>query len=163
MKIGLMSDTHSHLDPQVFELFEEVDEIWHAGDVGKIEVAEKLKSFKPLRCVYGNIDGQDIRVDYPRDLRWKCEGLDIWMTHIGGYPGRYNKRVREGMAENAPGMFICGHSHILKVMYNDKYQCLHVNPGAAGIVGFHKVRTMIRFEINDGKPENMEVIELGSR
>ena len=112
MRIGLISDTHSHLDPQVFELFKDVDEIWHAGDVGNVEVVEKLAAFKPLRCVYGNIDGKDIRVDYPRDLRWKCEGMDIWMTHIGGYPGKYNRRIREEMAVNPPGMFILSLIHI---------------------------------------------------
>ncbi len=163
MRIGLISDTHSHLDPQVFELFKDVDEIWHAGDVGKVEVAEKLEAFKPFKCVYGNIDGKDIRLDYPRDLRWNCEGMDIWMTHIGGYPKKYNKRVREQMAINPPGIFICGHSHILKVMFDNKHKCLHINPGAAGIVGFHKIRTMIRFTIENGAPKDMEVIELGSR
>ncbi|MBT8221139.1 MAG: metallophosphatase family protein [Bacteroidia bacterium] len=163
MRIGLLSDTHSYLDPQVFELFAEVDEIWHAGDVGKLSVAEELKVFKPFRCVYGNIDGQDIRLDYPRDLRWECEGMDVWMTHIGGYPGRYNQRVRSIMKSNPPGLFICGHSHILKVMFDEKHQCLHINPGAAGKSGFHRVRTMVRFSIVEGRVKDLEAIELGHR
>lgn len=163
MRIGLLSDTHSYLDPQVFELFAEVDEIWHAGDVGRVEVADSLRDFKPFKCVYGNIDGKEIRVDYPRDLRWNCEGMDVWMTHIGGYPGRYNQRVRAVMKSNPPGLFICGHSHILKVMYDEKHQCLHINPGAAGKSGFHRIRTMTRFTISEGRVKDLEAIELGSR
>ena len=163
MRIGLISDTHSYLDPQVFELFAEVDEIWHAGDVGKVEVAQELEAFIPFKCVYGNIDGKDIRVDYSRDLRWNCQGMDVWMTHIGGYPERYNKRVREVMKSNPPGLFICGHSHIMKVMFDKRYNCLHINPGAAGIVGFHKIRTMARFTIDAGRIKDLEAIELGVR
>lgn len=162
-KIGLLSDTHSTLDPKVFKYFEEVDEIWHAGDIGDMEVIKKLEAFKPLRAVYGNIDSGTVRTTFPLDLRFDCEGMDVWITHIGGYPGRYNKRVREIMAENPPDLFICGHSHILKVMPDKKHDLLHINPGACGIHGFHKVKTIIRFSIDGGKITGLEVIELGTR
>ncbi|MEO1627381.1 MAG: metallophosphoesterase family protein [Bacteroidota bacterium] len=162
-RIGLLSDTHSHLDEKVFSYFEGVDEIWHAGDVGSVEVIDRLADFKKVRGVYGNIDGAEIRRIWPLDQRFVCDGLDVWITHIGGYPGRYNKRVREQLATDPPGLFICGHSHILKVMPDRKHQLLHINPGAAGIHGFHKIKTLIRFAIHEGKVQDLEVIELGRR
>jgi len=162
-RIGLMSDTHSHLDEKIFEYFKDCDEIWHAGDIGTIELVEKLKEFKPLRIVYGNIDGKIFRETIPLDERFECEGMDIWMTHIGGYPGRYNKRVRAVLEKNPPDVFICGHSHILKVMPDKKHNLLHINPGACGIYGIHTVKTIIRFAIEDGKIKDMEAIELGSK
>ena len=162
-RIGLMSDTHSFLDEKIFTYFEECDEIWHAGDIGSMELVERLEAFKPFRAVYGNIDNATIRRAFPLDLRFDCEGMDIWMTHIGGYPGRYSKRVREIIVDNPPDVFITGHSHILKVMPDKKLNLLHINPGACGVHGFHKVKTIIRFSINDAKIEDMQVIELGLR
>ncbi len=162
-RIGLLSDTHSYLDPKIFKYFEEVDEIWHAGDIGSMEIIEQLEAFKPLRVVYGNIDGGKLRTEFPLDLRFECEGMQVWMTHIGGYPGRYNRRVRILMQEHAPDLFICGHSHILKVMPDKKHDLLHINPGACGIHGFHKVRTIVRFSIEDAILKDLEVIELGLR
>jgi len=161
-RIGLMSDTHSHLDEKIFDYFKDCDEIWHAGDIGTMELVERLKEFKPLRIVYGNIDGGIFREKFPLDERFECEGMDIWMTHIGGYPGRYNKRVKKVLEQNPPDVFICGHSHILKVMPDKKHDLLHINPGACGIYGFHKVKTIIRFAIDNGKIKDMEAIELGS-
>ena len=162
-RIGLMSDTHSFLDDKIFTYFEECDEIWHAGDIGSMELVEQIEAFKPFRAVYGNIDDVKIRRAFPLDLRFDCEGMDIWMTHIGGYPGRYSKRVRELIVDNPPDVFITGHSHILKVMRDKKLDLLHINPGACGIHGFHKVKTIIRFSINEAKIEDMQVIELGLR
>ena len=162
-KIGLLSDTHSFLDDKVFEYFKEVDEIWHAGDIGSMEVVEQLEAFKPLKAVYGNIDGGVLRQSFPLDLRFDCEGMDVFMTHIGGYPGRYNKRVREILEVNPPDLFICGHSHILKVMPDKTHKLLHINPGACGNHGFHKVKTIIRFSMDKGRITGMEVIELGKR
>ncbi|MDB5110643.1 MAG: YfcE family phosphodiesterase [Mucilaginibacter sp.] len=160
MKIGLLSDTHSFLDDAVFKHFESCDEIWHAGDFGNIELANQLAVFKPLRGVYGNIDGKEIRQTYPEDLRFTCEGLDVWMTHIGGYPDKYNLRIKNEIYSNPPQLFIAGHSHILKVIYDKKINCLHLNPGAAGKQGWHKVRTLMRFNISEGKISGLEVIEL---
>lgn len=162
-KIGLISDTHSYLDPQVFEYFKEVDEIWHIGDVGDIKVLDALKAFKPIRGVYGNIDDELIRRELPLDYRFTMEDMDIWMTHIGGYPGRYASRVRDILKVKAPDVFICGHSHILKVMRDRKYDMICMNPGAAGKHGFHKVRTLLRFDIMHGALNNLELIELGTR
>ena len=162
-RIGLMSDTHSHLDEKIFEYFKDCDEIWHAGDIGTMELVDRLREFKPLRIVYGNIDGKIFREKIPLDERFECEGMDIWMTHIGGYPGRYNKRVKAVLEENPPDVFICGHSHILKVMPDKKHDLLHINPGACGIYGFHTVKTIIRFAIEDGKIKDMEAIELGNK
>lgn len=161
-KIGLLSDTHSFLDEAVFKYFEACDEIWHAGDFGA-DVAEPLAAFKPLRGVYGNIDGKDIRQDYPEHLRFMCEEVDVWMTHIGGYPGKYTPQVKPEIYTNPPKLFITGHSHILKVLFDPKIQCLHINPGAAGKSGWHKVRTLVRFDISEEKILNLEVIELGKR
>ncbi|MEM6378713.1 MAG: metallophosphoesterase family protein [Bacteroidota bacterium] len=162
-KIGLLSDTHGYLDPKVFHYFEDCDEIWHAGDIGTLELLEELEAFKTTRAVYGNIDGAEIRAAVPENLIWDCEGLIVFMTHIGGYPGRYNARVREILDRDKPGLYICGHSHILKVMPDKSRALLHINPGAAGKHGFHKVKTLTRFKIADGKIEALEVIELGKR
>lgn len=162
-KIGLISDTHSYLDEAVFKHFEQCDEIWHAGDFGTLELANRLQAFKPLKGVYGNIDGNDIRQVYPEKLRWYCEGVEVFMIHIGGYPPRYNPAVKKELTAAPPKLFICGHSHILKVMYDDKLQCLHMNPGAAGNQGWHKVRTLIRFTIEGSNMKDCEVIELGKR
>ena len=163
MKIGLMSDTHSFLDPKVFEHFKDVDEIWHAGDIGTEGVAEKLENFKPFRAVYGNIDNQQIRERYPENLRWHTEGVNVWMTHIGGYPGKYPTRIKEGFKDNSIDLFICGHSHILKIMPDKMFNFLHINPGACGNTGIHQMKTLVRFDIENGKFLNMEVIEIGLR
>lgn len=160
IRIGLISDTHGFLDDSVFKHFENCDEIWHAGDFGTIELADRLAAFKPLRGVYGNIDGKELRQTYPENLRFNCEGLDVWMTHIGGYPDRYSPAVKQAIYANPPGLFISGHSHILKAIFDKKINCLHLNPGAAGKQGWHKVRTMMRFAISEGKVKNLEVIEL---
>ena len=162
-KIGLLSDTHSFLDRKVFDYFKEVDEIWHAGDIGSMEVVEELEAFKPLRAVYGNIDNATIRASFPLDNRFRCEEVNVWITHIGGYPGRYQKRVREALPLNTPDLFITGHSHILKIMPDKKYDFLHINPGACGNSGFHPIKTMVRFVIEGKLIKNMEVIELGKR
>ena len=163
ISIGLMSDTHSFLDDKVFTHFANCDEIWHAGDIGSMEVVEKLEAFKPLRAVYGNIDGAEIRRAFPEDLRFEVEGLSVWITHIGGYPGRYSKRVREQMPFDPPGLFISGHSHILKVMPDKKFGLLHMNPGACGNHGFHKIKTLLRFTVSSGRVGNLEAIEIGTR
>ena len=160
IRIGLLSDTHSFLDDSVFKHFENSDEIWHAGDFGNIELADTLAAFKPLRGVYGNIDGKEVRQTYPENLRFKCEDVDVWMTHIGGYPDRYDLRIRKDIYANPPQLFISGHSHILKVIYDKKINCLHLNPGAAGKYGWHKVRTLIRFAIDKKEIKDCEVIEL---
>ncbi|KKO90970.1 MULTISPECIES: metallophosphoesterase family protein [Sphingobacterium] len=162
-KIGLLSDTHSFLDEAVFTHFAACDEIWHVGDFGDADVADRLAAFKPLRGVYGNIDGQEIRSQFPEDLRFKCEEVDVFMTHIGGYPGKYAPRIKGELMKNPPKLFITGHSHILKVIFDPKIQCLHLNPGAAGKHGWHKVRTLMRFDINKDRIENLEVIELNER
>jgi len=162
-RIGLISDTHGFLDEAVFKHFEACDEIWHAGDFGNIDLANKLAAFKPLKGVYGNIDGQDIRTAYPEKLRWTCEDVPVFMTHIGGYPPKYNPAVKKELTDNPPKLFICGHSHILKVMFDEKLQCLHMNPGAAGLQGWHKVRTIIRFVVDGNNMKDCEVIELGKR
>lgn len=164
MRIGLISDTHGYLDPQVYTYFEECDEIWHAGDFGGVHVSEELSAFRPLRGVYGNIDDTALRRLHPLDLKFDLDGVRIWMTHIGGYPKRYNKRVRTQLQDDAPDVFICGHSHILKVVRDPSYQrMLVLNPGAAGKHGFHHVRTMMRFTIAKGTIDDLDVIELGPR
>ena len=162
-RIGLISDTHGFLDDAVFRHFEHCDEIWHAGDFGNIELADRLAAFKPLKGVYGNIDDKDVRIVYPEDLRFKCEQVDVLMTHIGGYPGRYNPRIKNELNQTSPDLFITGHSHILKVMYDKKISCLHLNPGAAGKHGWHKVRTLLRFCISEEKIHTLEAIEIGVR
>jgi putative phosphoesterase len=162
-KIGLISDTHSYLHPRVMHHFKDCDEIWHAGDIGNTEVADKLADFKPFKAVYGNIDGAELRKMYPKNLRFVDEGVDVWITHIGGYPKRYDRRVYEEINQNPPKLFICGHSHILKAMPDTKLKLLHLNPGAAGKVGFHKVLTLMRFDIDHSEVKNLEVIELEKR
>ena len=162
-KILLLSDTHSHLDERMLVYAHEADEIWHAGDIGDLAVTDRLAKIKPLRAVYGNIDGANARAQFPENNRFTLEGVHFLMTHIGGPAGKYTARVRELFVANAPEVFICGHSHILKVMHIKNKKLLHLNPGAAGIHGFHQIRTMLRFEIHDGKLQNMEVIELGKR
>lgn len=162
-RIGLISDTHSHLDPKVFKYFDNCDEIWHAGDIGTLEVTDKLADFKPLRAVYGNIDGAEIRTVHPKDQRFFCEEVDVWITHIGGYPGRYSPPVREAIQAKPPKLFIAGHSHILKVIPDKKLGLLHMNPGAAGVHGFHKVKTLLRFSIDGSQILDLEAIELGPR
>lgn len=162
-RIGLLSDTHSHLDESIFGYFKECDEIWHAGDIGDSAVVDRLEAFRPLRAVYGNIDDAAMRRRFPEDLRFECEGVDVLLTHIGGYPGRYSKRIREAIRNNPPRLFICGHSHILKVMPDKKYGLLHINPGAAGVQGFHQVRTIVRFTLDGGNIQDLQVIELGGR
>lgn len=159
----MISDTHSYLDDSVFKHFENCDEIWHAGDFGDSKVSDALAEFKPLKGVYGNIDGREIRSQYPEDLKFICEDVKVWMTHIGGYPGKYDGRIRSDILLEKPDLFICGHSHILKVIYDKNITCLHLNPGAAGKYGWHKVRTLLRFCISEDKILNLEVIELASR
>lgn len=165
MNIGLLSDTHSYLDPKVFDYFKNCDEIWHGGDIGDTSVADRLEAFKPFRAVYGNIDDKAMQRRYPEDLRFQCEGMDVWITHIGGTPPRYNPRVRKIMNENPPALFICGHSHILRIRRDLETNGtpLYVNPGAAGNHGFHVMKTMLRFDIEGMEIKNMEVIELGKR
>ncbi|RMG83393.1 MAG: metallophosphoesterase [Bacteroidetes bacterium] len=162
-KIGLISDTHGFVDDKIIKHLEKVDEIWHAGDIGSWEVVEKLEALKPFKAVYGNIDNQKIRAAFPKHNRFLCEQTDVWITHIGGYPGRYSRNVIPEIYQNPPKLFICGHSHILKVMFDKKLGLLHINPGAAGNIGFHKIRTMVRFEIHNSEIKNLEVIELGKR
>ncbi|MFN0035393.1 MAG: metallophosphoesterase family protein [Saprospiraceae bacterium] len=165
MRIGLLSDTHSFLDERVFEYFTVCDEVWHAGDFGDFDVLEKLRDFKPLRGVFGNIDGAGIRAEMPLDLRFECEGLPVFMTHIGGHPGRYEPRVGKILKTDPPvgGLFISGHSHILKVMPDKTLGFLHINPGACGNEGWHKVKTLVRFSIEQGRIFDLQVIELGTR
>lgn len=163
MKILLLSDTHSHIDDAILRYAKQADEIWHVGDVGDIIVTDALKKLKPLRAVYGNIDGTEARAEFPLDNRFEVGGIDVWMTHIGGYPSRYSPRIKELIKQNPPKLFISGHSHILKVQYDQKLNLLHMNPGAAGKHGFHQIRTMLRFEILGGEIKNLEVIELGKR
>lgn len=158
-KILLLSDTHGYIDDKILEYVKQADEVWHAGDIGDIKVTDGIKILKPLRAVYGNIDNTNIRVEFPEYKRFKCENVDVWITHIGGYPNRYDIRVRETIKQNPPDLFISGHSHILKVISDKKLNLLHMNPGAIGKYGLHKVRTMLRFEIDGKKIQNLEVIE----
>ena len=162
-KILLLSDTHSFIDDKIIKYANQADEIWHAGDIGDLRVADELKKIKPVRGVYGNIDDDKARMEYPLNNRFTCEGVDVLMTHIGGYPGRYNQAIKEEIVANPPKLFISGHSHILKVMFDKKFNLLHMNPGAAGIHGFHQTRTMLRFELASGEIKNLEIIELGAR
>lgn len=164
-KILLLSDTHSCAEPDILKHFAEADELWHAGDWGNTELSDLMeKTGKPIRGVRGNIDGTDIQVRYPFDNRFECEGLQVWMTHIGGYPGKYNPKVVKELRSHTPGLFICGHSHILRVMRDNSLGgMLFMNPGAAGRHGFHHMRTMLKFEIADGKVNQVAVIELGKR
>lgn len=162
-KIGLLSDTHSYLDPKIFEYFKDVDEIWHAGDVGSMEVIDKLRAFKPLRGVYGNIDDYEIRKELPEFNRFTCEGIEVLITHIAGKPGKYAKPALEALNEKSPKLFVCGHSHILLVKMDPKFNMLWMNPGACGYKGFHQVKTILRFSIDGDKIQNLEAIELGKR
>lgn len=163
IRIGLISDTHNHLDEKVFKHFEYCDEIWHAGDFGSIAIAEKLNAFKPLKGVYGNIDGNDVRSVYPQKLIWNCEEVKIYMTHIGGHPNKYAPGIKQQLISNDVKLFISGHSHILKIIYDDKINCLHINAGAAGNQGWHKTKTIVRFAIDGFSIKDCEVIELGNR
>lgn len=163
MKIGLISDTHGWIHPRLFYHFENCDEIWHAGDIGNIETAERLSEFKPFRAVYGNIDDATVRKVYKADLHFMAEDVSVWITHIGGSPGNYDIRVRNKLSENPPEIFICGHSHITRVMFDKKLGFLFLNPGAAGYNGFHKYMTAIRFQIDGKNIHDLDVIELGER
>jgi putative phosphoesterase len=160
-KILLLSDTHSYIDEKILKYVKQADEVWHAGDIGDLSVTDAIKKLKPLRAVYGNIDNTEARMEFPLNNRFMCEGIDVWITHIGGYPGKYNLAIRQEIYANPPKIFICGHSHILKVMPDKTTGLLHMNPGAAGKHGFQQVRTMLRFEIDGEKIQNLEVIEFG--
>lgn len=162
-KIGLISDTHGYIDPKFSDVFSTCDEIWHAGDIGTVEVLHYLEQIARVRAVYGNIDGTDIRSICPEYQQFLCEGLKVRITHIGGYPGRYARGITEILEHEKPGLFIAGHSHILKVMYDKKHDLLYMNPGAAGKTGLHRVRTVLRFTVSDARVQEAEVIELGLR
>jgi len=162
-KILLISDTHSHLDDALMKHIQEADEVWHAGDIGAIELTDKLKSLKPLRAVYGNIDDQLIRNEFPKNLVFNCEEVKVFITHICGQPSNYLKEVKDIIKEEKPKLFICGHSHILKVMYQPQYELLHMNPGACGIHGFHQVKTVLRFVVDGSEIKDLAIIELGKR
>ena len=158
-KILLISDTHGYIDDRIIQYAKQSDETWHAGDIGELKVTDELKKVTTLRAVHGNIDNNRIRAEYPENLRFQIEEMKIWITHIGGYPNKYNQKIRQEINSNPPDIFICGHSHILKVINDKKLNVLHINPGAIGKHGFHHVRTMIRFEIMKSKIQNLEVIE----
>ncbi|SDE51907.1 hypothetical protein SAMN05421636_105361 [Pricia antarctica] len=162
-RILLLSDTHSHMDENILKYVRQADEIWHAGDIGSLAVTDVLQKIKPVRAVYGNIDNKDIQMEFPLNNRFKCEEVDVLMTHIGGYPPKYNSRAKDLIGENTPKLFICGHSHILKVMWDKKLGVLHMNPGACGKHGFHQVRTMLRFVIDGKEIKDLEIVELGKR
>lgn len=162
-KILLLSDTHGFIDSQILKFVKQADEVWHAGDIGDVKVSDAIKNLKTLRGVYGNIDNKNLRIEFPLDNKFKIDDVNIWITHIGGYPNRYNARIKEEIQKNPPDVFISGHSHILKVIFDKKLNLLHLNPGAAGKQGLHQVRTMLRFEINNKKVENLEIIELEKR
>ncbi|MBI9034087.1 MAG: metallophosphoesterase family protein [Bacteroidales bacterium] len=158
--IGLISDTHNFIHPKTYNFFKEVDEIWHAGDIGSMEVIDALLKFKPLRAVFGNIDSHDIRSEFPEDNVFMCEEAKIFMTHIGGYPNRYQAHAKSIIIQQKPDLFISGHSHILKVMHDPKYNLLHINPGAAGKSGFHKVITLVRFRVEGKTFKDLEILEI---
>lgn len=162
-KILLLSDTHSYIDNSILKHVKLADEVWHAGDIGDLKVTDAIKKLKPLRGVYGNIDNAEARLEFPEHNQFMCEDVSVWITHIGGYPNKYNIRVREAITLNPPNLFICGHSHILKVIPDKKLNLLHMNPGAVGTHGFHNVRTMLRFTIDGRKIDNLEVIEFDRR
>lgn len=159
-KILLLSDTHSFIDEKILKYVRLADEVWHAGDIGDLTVTDEIKKLKPLRAVYGNIDDDKARMEFPLNNRFFCEGVEVLITHIGGYPGKYNQTIREELKNNPPKLFICGHSHILKVQFDKTLNLLHMNPGAAGISGFHQVRTMLRFEIEGEQIKALEIIEM---
>lgn len=160
IRIGLISDTHGHIEDALFDYFADVDEIWHAGDMGDISVADRLRTFKPLKGVYGNCDGYDVRVEFKQHARFTVEETDVWITHIGGYPGNYAREVKAEIFKNPPGLFVCGHSHILKVIYDKKLRMLHINPGAAGNRGIHTVKTAVRFSIDHKQIVDLDVLEI---
>ena len=162
-RILLLSDTHGYLDPRIKEMSKDVDEIWHAGDIGSIELLNELKRLKPTRAVFGNIDNIDVRSELKEVERFTCENVEVLMTHIGGYPGKYSSRIKSEMERHAPQIQVSGHSHILKVLYDKKYNCLHINPGAAGKYGIHTIMTIIKFSIDGEEIKDMEVVELGKR
>ena len=161
MRIGLLSDTHGFLLPPLLDFLSGCDELWHAGDIGNWETLQKLQAFKPLRAVYGNIDGQEVRRECPEELVFTVEGLKVCMTHIGGYPDRYSPRGRQLIQTHRPGLFVSGHSHILKAMPDRKYNLLHLNPGAAGFYGWHRFTTAMRFSISNGVPSDLEIYQVG--
>lgn len=163
MKILLLSDTHSYIDDKILSYAAQADEVWHAGDIGDLKVTDELQKVALLRAVYGNIDSYEIRGEFPLHQQFVIDGLSVWITHIGGYPNRYSKEVRAKLIHQSPDLFISGHSHILKVMRDPKLDLLHMNPGAVGIHGFHAKRTMLQFEINNGKLENLAVVDFGKR
>lgn len=162
-RIGLISDNHGYFGGDVMKYLEEVDEVWHAGDIGRLDSISPIMTQKPFRAVYGNIDDGEIRKEFPLNLEFECEGVKVFMTHIGGYPGRYYKRVKDVLVNSKPNLYICGHSHICKVMYDRNLSLLHMNPGAYGFHGWHKVRTILRFTCIDGEIKDAEVVELGLR
>ncbi|MDL2276955.1 metallophosphatase family protein [Parabacteroides sp. OttesenSCG-928-G07] len=162
-RIGLLSDTHSWWDNKYLDYFQSCDEIWHAGDIGSDNITTRLSAICPVRAVYGNMDGYPIRVTYPKIAQFTIEETRVLLTHIGGYPGRYSPEIRKELYDYKPDLFVCGHSHILKVMYDDQLKCLHINPGAAGNSGIHQVRTLIRFDIDGKDIKDLEVIELAKR
>jgi uncharacterized protein len=162
-KILLLSDTHSHIDDVILKYINQADEVWHAGDIGDLVVTDTIKKLKPLRAVFGNIDNHEVRKEFPLNNRFFCEGVDVWITHIGGYPGKYNVAIREEIKKNPPKLFICGHSHILKVQFDKQLNLFHMNPGAVGKHGFHQIRTMLRFEIDGDKIQQLEVIEIAKK
>jgi putative phosphoesterase len=158
-RILLLSDSHGYIDSAVLEHCADADQVWHAGDIGTVDVTDQIKEVATLRAVYGNIDGTELRAEFPLHQRFICEGVDVWITHIGGYPGRYSPAIRNEIRVNPPDLFICGHSHILKVMRDQKLNLIHMNPGAIGKHGFHKSRTMLRFVLDQGRIDQLEVIE----
>ena len=162
-KILLLSDTHSHIDDNILKYVNQADEVWHAGDIGDLMVTDSIKKLKPLRAVYGNIDDAKARLEFPLNNRFFCEDVDVLITHIGGYPGKYNANIKSELTQNPPKLFICGHSHILKVIFDKKFNLLHMNPGAAGKSGFHQVRTMLRFVIDGDKIKDLEIVEIGKK
>lgn len=162
-KVVLLSDSHNYLDEAILRYFEGADEIWHAGDIGELSITDRLGEFAKVRAVYGNVDGQKVREAWPEDAIFEIEGLKVYMTHIGGYPGRYNPRVRMIIDREHPGLFISGHSHIVRAMRDPKRGLLHLNPGAVGIEGFHNVRTLMKFEVKESKVVNLNLVELGKR
>jgi len=163
MKVVLLSDTHGFLDKSIFKYFEDCDEIWHAGDIGSLDIADQLSNFKKFRAVHGNIDDNTLRHKYPEELIFNVDGLKVFIKHIGGYPPRYNNNIRRRLDLVNPDLFICGHSHIVKIIKDPERKLLHINPGASGKQGFHHMRSIIRFSILDGKLENLQLIELGKR
>jgi putative phosphoesterase len=163
VQVGLVADTHGFLDEAIFTYFEKCDEVWHAGDFGPVGVLDRLKAFRPVRGVFGNIDGAETRSELQRDLEWECEGLRVYMTHIGGYPGNYDRRAKRELVKRKPDLFICGHSHIARVMRDPERKLLHMNPGAAGRIGWHLKRTAMRLTLDGKRVTNVELIELGPR